>query len=89
MGRPCNRRKLVGVAAQHQSAAMMGNPGFGALLASLLDLGELSEQTLADPAGVTADEVRAVLAGESPGEVLLRCPAPALRGPPTTRGSAA
>lgn len=48
------------------------------MLASLLDHRELSAQELADCAESTADEVRAVLAGESPGEGLLRRLAPAL-----------
>jgi transcriptional regulator with XRE-family HTH domain len=57
---------------------MMENPGFGAVLARLLDHRRLSAQTLADRAGSTADEVRAVLAGKSPDEVMLRLLAPAL-----------
>lgn len=48
------------------------------MLKWLLDRRELSAQELADRAGLAADEVRAVLAGESPGEVLLRRLAPVL-----------
>ncbi|MGW0633920.1 hypothetical protein [Streptomyces sp. NPDC002758] len=57
---------------------MMEHPGFGAMLAWLLDHRELGVQELADRAGVTAAEVSAVLAGERPGEGLLRRLAPAL-----------
>lgn len=57
---------------------MTENPGFGAMLASLLDYRALGVQELADRAGLTPDEVRAVLAGEAPGEGLLRRIAPAL-----------
>ncbi|GAA1173807.1 hypothetical protein F4556_007112 [Kitasatospora gansuensis] len=57
---------------------MTEHPGFGAMLTWLLDHGELSAQELADQAGSTADEVRAVLVGERPGEMLLRRLAPAL-----------
>ncbi|MDH6142063.1 transcriptional regulator with XRE-family HTH domain [Kitasatospora sp. GP30] len=53
-------------------------PGFGSMLARLLDHGELGVQELADRAGLTPDEVRAVLAGETPGEGLLRRLAPGL-----------
>ncbi|MFJ9567504.1 hypothetical protein ACIRQQ_46715 [Streptomyces fuscichromogenes] len=52
--------------------------GFGAMLACLLDHRDLGAQELADRAGVNADEVRAVLAGGSPGEELLRRLGPAL-----------
>jgi transcriptional regulator with XRE-family HTH domain len=53
-------------------------PGFGAMLAWLLDHRELGVLELADRAGLTADEVRPVLAGERPGEGLLRRLATAL-----------
>ncbi|GLV88112.1 hypothetical protein Slala03_78010 [Streptomyces lavendulae subsp. lavendulae] len=46
--------------------------GFAAMLAWLLDHRELGVRDLADRAGSTVDEVRAVLAGETPGEGLLR-----------------
>ncbi|WP_329306807.1 hypothetical protein OG322_21490 [Streptomyces sp. NBC_01260] len=55
-----------------------GAPGFGTGLAWLLDHRGLSATELADRAGPAADEVRAVLAGERPGEALLRRLAPAL-----------
>ncbi|WP_254705606.1 hypothetical protein [Streptomyces vilmorinianum] len=57
---------------------MTEHPGFGAMLAWLLDHRGLIAQELADRAGATAEEVRAVLAGKSPSEVLLRRLAPAL-----------
>ncbi|MFI6639113.1 hypothetical protein [Streptomyces sp. NPDC050504] len=57
---------------------MTEHPGFGAMLESLLDHRELSAQELANRAGLTADEVRVVLAGEAPGEGLLRRIAPAM-----------
>ncbi|MFE0454649.1 hypothetical protein ACFW2D_25930 [Streptomyces sp. NPDC058914] len=57
---------------------MMEHPGFGAQLASLLDHRGLGVQELADRAGLAVDEVRAVLAGESPGEKPLRRLASAL-----------
>ncbi|MFD3524194.1 hypothetical protein [Streptomyces sp. NPDC058653] len=57
---------------------MMENRGFGAVLERLLDHRMLSAQALADRAGSTGDEVRAVLAGKSPSEVMLRLLAPAL-----------
>lgn len=57
---------------------MTEHPGFGAMLAWLLDRRELGGQELADRAGLNEDEVRAVLAGDSPGEELLRRLAPAL-----------
>ncbi|MFJ3880843.1 hypothetical protein ACIPW5_25760 [Streptomyces sp. NPDC090077] len=57
---------------------MTEHPGFGAMLAWLLDHRELGAQELADHAGLNADEVRAVLAGASPGEDLLRRLGPAL-----------
>ncbi|MEV0494892.1 hypothetical protein [Streptomyces atratus] len=57
---------------------MTGHPGFSVMLAWLLDHRELSVQELADRAGLTANEVRAVLAGEAPSEGLLRRIAPAM-----------
>ncbi|MFD3557544.1 hypothetical protein ACFWWA_36430 [Streptomyces goshikiensis] len=57
---------------------MTEHPGFGTMLAWLLDRRELGAQALADHAEVNADEVRAVLAGDGPGEALLRRLAPAL-----------
>ncbi|WP_189265349.1 hypothetical protein [Streptomyces fuscichromogenes] len=48
------------------------------MLAWLLDHRDLGAQELADRAGSNADEVRAVLAGDSPGEELLRRLGPAL-----------
>ncbi|WP_406300968.1 hypothetical protein OG948_59710 (plasmid) [Embleya sp. NBC_00888] len=57
---------------------MTQDSGFGVLLAWLLDRRELGVRDLADRAGVTADEVRAVLAREAPGERLLRRIAPAV-----------
>ncbi|MFE2586946.1 hypothetical protein [Streptomyces sp. NPDC059378] len=57
---------------------MMKHPGFGAMLARLLDDRHLGVQELADRAGLTADEIRAVLSGESPGERPLRGLASAL-----------
>ncbi|GGV03299.1 hypothetical protein GCM10010495_13340 [Kitasatospora herbaricolor] len=53
-------------------------PGFGAMLAWLLDHRGLDAEALADRAGSTADEIRGVVAGEPPGEGLLRRLAPAL-----------
>lgn len=53
-------------------------PGFGARLAWLLDHRGLDAEMLADRAGSTADEIRGVVAGETPGEGLLRRLAPAL-----------
>lgn len=57
---------------------MTEHPGFGAMLAWLLDHRELGAQELADHSELNADEVRAVLTGERPGEELLRRVAPAL-----------
>ncbi|MER5911961.1 hypothetical protein ABT124_16010 [Streptomyces sp. NPDC001982] len=57
---------------------MREHPGFGAMLTWLLDHRELGVQEFADRAGLTVDEVRAVLAGERPGEGLLRRLASAL-----------
>ncbi|MFI7499625.1 hypothetical protein ACIBVL_14205 [Streptomyces sp. NPDC049687] len=57
---------------------MMEHSGFGAQLARLLDHRDLGVRELADRAGLTADEVRAVLAGKSPGERPLRRLASAL-----------
>ncbi|MET9855703.1 hypothetical protein ABZY57_22505 [Streptomyces sp. NPDC006450] len=53
-------------------------PGFGAMLACLLDRREVGAQEWADRAELSADEVRAVLAGDGPGEELLRRLAPPL-----------
>ncbi|MEV8104381.1 hypothetical protein [Streptomyces sp. NPDC088135] len=53
-------------------------PGFGAMLAWLLDRRELGGRELAGRAGLNEDEVRAVLAGDGPGDELLRRLAPAL-----------
>ncbi|MBD0736289.1 hypothetical protein [Streptomyces sp. CBMA29] len=47
---------------------MTEHPGFGETLAWLLDHRKLSARELAGRAGLTADEVLAVLAGEAPGE---------------------
>ncbi|WP_328622043.1 hypothetical protein [Streptomyces sp. NBC_00354] len=57
---------------------MTEHPGFGTMLAWLLDHRELGAQELADHAELNTDEVRAVLAGDSRGEELLRRLAPAL-----------
>ncbi|WP_328762064.1 MULTISPECIES: hypothetical protein [unclassified Streptomyces] len=57
---------------------MTEHPGFGAMLAWLLDHRELGVQELAAHTELNADEVRAVLAGDGPGEELLRRLAPAL-----------
>ncbi|MEU6875513.1 hypothetical protein [Streptomyces sp. NPDC046751] len=57
---------------------MTEHPGFGATLALLLDRRGLGGRELADRAGLNEDEVRAVLAGDGPGEELLRRLAPAL-----------
>lgn len=57
---------------------MTEHPGFGVRLARLLDRRELGAQELGVRAGVTANEVRAVLAGEAPGHELLRRIAPAV-----------
>ncbi|MFJ5613571.1 hypothetical protein ACIQCJ_29835 [Streptomyces sp. NPDC093221] len=51
---------------------------FGAMLARLLDQRELGAQELADRAGLSPVEVRAVLAGDSPRQELLRRLGPAL-----------
>lgn len=48
------------------------------MLRLLLDRREIGAQELADRAGMAADRVRAVLAGETPGEDLLRRLAPVL-----------
>ncbi|MFJ8863786.1 hypothetical protein ACIRD8_35935 [Streptomyces sp. NPDC102451] len=61
-----------------EAAGITEHPGFGVMLAWLLDRRELSVQELADRAGLTANEVQAVLAGEAPGEGLLRRIAPAV-----------
>ncbi|MEU9375960.1 hypothetical protein AB0D94_19545 [Streptomyces sp. NPDC048255] len=57
---------------------MTEHRGFGVMLAWLLNHRELGAPELADRAGLTTDEVRAVLAGETPGERLLRRLATAL-----------
>ncbi|MEU3465535.1 hypothetical protein ABZ721_37055 [Streptomyces sp. NPDC006733] len=57
---------------------MTEHPGFDALLASLLDRRGFGAPELADRAGLTPGEVRAVLAGDSPSEELLRLLGPAL-----------
>ncbi|MET9595617.1 helix-turn-helix transcriptional regulator [Streptomyces sp. NPDC006516] len=61
-----------------EAAGTTGHPGFGVMLARLLDHRGLSVQELASRAGLTASEVRAVLAGEAPGEGRLRRIAPAV-----------
>jgi transcriptional regulator with XRE-family HTH domain len=58
--------------------AMMEYPGFGAMLAWLLDRRGLGVEELAERAGLSADEVRVVLGGESRGEGALRGLASAL-----------
>ncbi|MFI1281432.1 hypothetical protein ACH4U5_11850 [Streptomyces sp. NPDC020858] len=57
---------------------MTNSPDFGMALGRLLDRKGVGVQHLADLAGVTADEIRAVLARETPGEGLLRRLATAL-----------
>ncbi|MFF3957152.1 hypothetical protein ACFYY1_28615 [Streptomyces sp. NPDC001890] len=57
---------------------MTEHPGFGAILTWLLDHRELSAQELAVRAGTATNDVQAVLAGKSPGEMLLRRLASAL-----------
>ncbi|MGW1215706.1 hypothetical protein ACWD5F_39370 [Streptomyces sp. NPDC002499] len=57
---------------------MTERPDFGGMLARLLDHRGLGAQELADRADSTADEVRAVLAGEPPVEGLHQRLAPAL-----------
>ncbi|MFF4113647.1 hypothetical protein [Streptomyces sp. NPDC001714] len=52
--------------------------GFGAMLARLLDHRKFTAQELTERGGLTADEVRAVLAGKIPTEAMLRRLAPAL-----------
>ncbi|MGW0660123.1 hypothetical protein [Streptodolium elevatio] len=59
-----------------EAAGTAEHPGFGVTLARLLNHLELSVQEPADRAGLTADEVRAVIAGEAPSEGLLRRIAP-------------
>ncbi|MFB6576626.1 hypothetical protein ACFCYC_04160 [Streptomyces sp. NPDC056402] len=61
-----------------EAAGMTEHPGFGVMLGWLLDHRGLSVQELADRAGLAADEVRSVLAGEAPSEGLLRRIAPAV-----------
>ncbi|MGW4055410.1 hypothetical protein ACWENA_31760 [Streptomyces sp. NPDC004779] len=55
-----------------------GHHGFGATLGRLLDHRGLGARDAAGRAGVTEDEFRAVLAGETPGDALLRRLGPAL-----------
>ncbi|QNP61503.1 hypothetical protein [Streptomyces genisteinicus] len=57
---------------------MTEHRGFGELVAWLLDHRGLGVRELADRTGSAPDEVRALLAGEPPGEALLRRMAPAL-----------
>ncbi|SFE74634.1 hypothetical protein SAMN05216251_10544 [Actinacidiphila alni] len=57
---------------------MTEHPGFGALLARLLERRGFGVRAVADRAGVAASEVDAVLAGGTPSEGLLRRLAPAL-----------
>ncbi|WP_329193816.1 hypothetical protein [Streptomyces sp. NBC_01435] len=57
---------------------MTEHPGFGATPAWLLDRRELGGREWAGRAGLNEDEVRAVLAGDDPGDELLRRLAPAL-----------
>ncbi|WP_406293477.1 hypothetical protein OG948_02630 [Embleya sp. NBC_00888] len=57
---------------------MMEDSDFSVMLAWLLDHRELAVEEFADHARLTANEVRAVLAGEAPGEGMLRRIAPAL-----------
>ncbi|MEV7523511.1 hypothetical protein [Streptomyces sp. NPDC091371] len=57
---------------------MTKHNGFGVMLARLLDHRESSVQEPADRAGLTAHELRAVLAGEAPCEELLQRIAPAV-----------
>ncbi|MFF4448404.1 hypothetical protein [Streptomyces sp. NPDC001502] len=57
---------------------MAEHPGFGVTLTWLLDRRDLRVQEPADRAGSMTTEVRAVLAGETPGEGLLRRIAPVL-----------
>ncbi|MFB7373429.1 hypothetical protein ACFC0D_26660 [Streptomyces sp. NPDC056222] len=57
---------------------MTENPEFGAMLTWLLNHRELGVEALADRAGLPADEIRAVLAGDTPSEGLLRRLAPAV-----------
>ncbi|MGZ9928972.1 hypothetical protein ACXNSR_03680 [Streptomyces sp. NC-S4] len=60
------------------AAGVTEHPGFGVMLAWLLDRRALRAEDLADLSGSMPDEVRAVLAGEVPGEALLRRIAPVL-----------
>ncbi|MFJ8885573.1 hypothetical protein ACIRJR_19480 [Streptomyces sp. NPDC102402] len=57
---------------------MTEHSGFAPMLARLLNHRELRVEALADRAGAAADEIRRVLAGEAPGEGLIRRLAPAL-----------
>ncbi|MFD9412505.1 hypothetical protein ACFWBN_36635 [Streptomyces sp. NPDC059989] len=60
----------------NEAAGMTEHPGFGVMLARLLDQREFSVQKLAKRAELTANAVRGVLAGEAPSEGLLRRIAP-------------
>ncbi|MFH8627481.1 hypothetical protein ACH4A8_37270 [Streptomyces vietnamensis] len=51
---------------------MVEHPGFGSRLAWLLDRRKLDAHEVADRAESTTEEIRAVLAGKSPRDVLLR-----------------
>ncbi len=55
---------------------MTEHDGFGTMLAGSLNHRKLGAQELADHAGLTSDEVRAVLTGEPPSESFLRALAP-------------
>ncbi|MFE3942453.1 hypothetical protein ACFXPV_11380 [Streptomyces sp. NPDC059118] len=57
---------------------MTEHPGFGAMPAWLLDRRELGGRESAGRSGLSEDGVRAVLAGDGPGDELLRRLAPAL-----------
>lgn len=76
---PVTREHAVVVERHHTyDAGMTHGSGFGVLLTWLLDRRGLGVRDLADRTGVTADEVRTVLAGRAPGEALLRRIAPAV-----------
>ncbi|MFC8229768.1 hypothetical protein [Streptomyces sp. NPDC057287] len=57
---------------------MTKHPGFGALLARLLNHRELGTEALAERAGTAESEIRQVLAGKAPEVELLRWLAPAV-----------
>ncbi|WP_436774526.1 hypothetical protein [Yinghuangia sp. YIM S09857] len=59
-----------------ESADAPERPSFGVPLWRLLEHKQLSPQELADRAGLTADDIRAALAGALPSEALLRQIAP-------------